>query len=350
MWGARILLGGHKRMDSRELVMTALQLGEPDRVPFADFVDTSVKQKIMGTDRIDEAAFAKRIGMDAIYFDDYLTPIFCEKHYVTDAVNGVERCFEGEGIIRSEKDLKEITLPDPNNDGFYDPAKKFIDTYGNSDLAMYASLRPFGMFNTFYSMPMMDFAVALHENLSLIHTIMDIFIEWNLVILENLQKIGIDFICAYNIMAYKSGPLVSPQAFREVFLPKMKMVAEAIHVPWAFHSDGDLSLVMEDLLSLGMNAMHPIEPPCMDLKEVKIKWGDRVCLWGNIDMIHTLPYGTVDEVEAEVKQKIKDAGSGGGYICGSANSITEYCKVENVLAMTRAVKDHGAYDKRIDSE
>ena len=123
----------------------------------------------------------------------------------------------------------------------------------------------------------------------------------------------------------------------------MKIVADAITLPWAFHSDGDLTLVMEDLLSLGMNAMNPFEPPCMNLKEAKEKWGDRICLWGNIDLVHTLPYGTVEEVEAEVKQRIEDAGKGGGYICATASSITNFCKPENVLAMTDAVKKHGVY-------
>ncbi len=64
-------------MNSRERVMTALNLKEPDRVPFMDFVDTIVKQKIMGTKKIDEVEFAQKIGMDAIYFTEYSTPLFC---------------------------------------------------------------------------------------------------------------------------------------------------------------------------------------------------------------------------------------------------------------------------------
>ena len=163
------------------------------------------------------------------------------------------------------------------------------------------------------------------------------------VILEKLQGLGLDFLVTYNDMAYKEGPLVSPQVFKEVFLPKMKAVAEAINIPWAFHSDGNLTVVMEDLLTLGMNAVNPFEPPCMDLKLAKETWGDRICLWGNIDLVHTLPYGTTAEVEAEVRQRIKDAGKGGGYICGTANSITGYCKIDNIFAMTDAVKKYGVY-------
>jgi uroporphyrinogen decarboxylase len=51
----------------------------------------------------------------------------------------------------------------------------------------------------------------------------------------------------------------------------------------------------------------------------------------------------VEEVDAEVKQRIEDAGKGGGYICATANSIANFCKLENVLAMTAAVRKHGRY-------
>jgi uroporphyrinogen decarboxylase len=307
----------------------------------------------MGTAEIDEAELAKKIGMDAIYFADYTTPLFCTGHSKETpdpkafGMTG-ETEFIGEGLIRTEKDLDKIVLPDPHDESFYDPAKQFMEKYHDKNLAIYAGLRPFGMFNTIYSMPMMDFAVALHENIELINTMMDIFIEWNLVVLEKLQRLGLDFIATYNDMAYKEGPLVSPQVFREVFLPKMKLVADAIKLPWAFHSDGNLTIVMEDLLTLGMNCVNPFEPPVMDLKVAKEKWGDRICLWGNIDLVQTLPYGTVEDVEVEVKQRIREAAPGGGYICATANSITGWCKIENIFAMTAAVKKYGIYPIDLD--
>ena len=88
-------------------VLLKLNLKEPDRVPFMDFVDTEVKQKIMGTEEIDEVEFANKIGMDAIYFGDYATPLFCKSHYGNDAdvkaygMTG-ETEFIGEGLIRSD--------------------------------------------------------------------------------------------------------------------------------------------------------------------------------------------------------------------------------------------------------
>ncbi len=81
----------------------------------------------------------------------------------------------------------------------------------------------------------------------------------------------------------------------------------------------------------------------MDIEKIKKQYGDKVALWGNIDLVHTLPYGTIEEVEAEVKERICKIGKGGGFILGTANSITDFCKVENVMAMSRAVKKYGKY-------
>jgi uroporphyrinogen decarboxylase len=92
-----------------------------------------------------------------------------------------------------------------------------------------------------------------------------------------------------------------------------------------------------------MAGLHPIQPSAMNIKEVKEKYGSRVCVVGNIDLDYTLTLGTPEEVDREVKERIAVAGKGGGYIITSANSLTDYCKTENVWAMSRAVKKYGSY-------
>jgi len=81
----------------------------------------------------------------------------------------------------------------------------------------------------------------------------------------------------------------------------------------------------------------------MDIGRMKTQYGSRVCLIGNIDLDYTLTRGTPDEVEKEVRERIALAGKGGGYIMSSANSLTDYCKTENVRAMSRALQTHGKY-------
>jgi len=64
---------------------------------------------------------------------------------------------------------------------------------------------------------------------------------------------------------------------------------------------------------------------------------------GNIDLRYTLTRGTPEETEAETKERIEKIGKGGGYILASANSLTRYCRPENVLAMNKALLKYGNY-------
>jgi uroporphyrinogen decarboxylase len=64
---------------------------------------------------------------------------------------------------------------------------------------------------------------------------------------------------------------------------------------------------------------------------------------GNIDLHYTLTLGTPQEVDAEVRRRIEVVGQGGGYMISSANSITSYCKLENVRAMVDAIRRYGIH-------
>ncbi len=133
------------------------------------------------------------------------------------------------------------------------------------------------------------------------------------------------------------------EMYEEFMKPYQMIVANEIRKPWIFHSDGNLFPILDGLVTLGMNAMHPVQPSAMDINKLKEKYGDRVCIVGNIDLDYTLTRGTPEETEAEVKDRIEKVGKGGGYIISSANSVTDYCKVENVWAMSRAIRKYGKY-------
>jgi uroporphyrinogen decarboxylase len=96
-------------------------------------------------------------------------------------------------------------------------------------------------------------------------------------------------------------------------------------------------------MKLGMTGLHPIQPAAMDINKVKTMYGDKVCIIGNIDLDYTLTLGTPEEVEREVKDRIEKIGKGGGYIISSANSITDYCKLENVWSMAKTIEKYRRY-------
>ncbi len=323
-------------MNSRERIMTALAGQIPDRVPFADYVEQPMRARLMGKSTFSDLEFAEAIGFDAININDFTAPVFCKKK----RLQGHDYIVDG--LIKSDQDLNLMVFPDPAEESFYDPAKRFIEANGGKGVAIYAVCR-FGISGVNYSMGIEALAAALYENPRLVTKVLDRYVDWNCAVVDKLNGLGIDFILSYDNIAFNSGPLVSPRVFREIFVPGIKQVSDTCRVPWVTHMDGNIMPIIEDVLQMGVSGLHPIEPGCMDIKAVKEFYGDRVCLWGNIDLGYTLSRGTPGEVEVEVKQRIRDAAPGGGYILGSGNGLPEYLKTENVWAMARAVKKHGRY-------
>ena len=98
------------------------------------------------------------------------------------------------------------------------------------------------------------------------------------------------------------------------------------------------------LIDVGFDAIHPIDPTAgMDLGEAKAKYGDKVCLMGNVDCTYIMTWGTPDEVREDVKRCIRQAAKGGGYICTTSNSVHSATKPENYIAMVEAIKEYGKY-------
>jgi len=162
--------------------------------------------------------------------------------------------------------------------------------------------------------------------------------------LVQVPRIGAVFMS--DDLAHTVGCLVSPKVYRKYVFPWYRRIGDILQeagLPFIFHSDGNLWEVLDDLADCGITAIHPIEPQAMDIVEVKRKYGERFCIFGNIDLDHTLTRGTVQEVEELVKKRLKELGPGGGYGLAASNSIPDYVKPENYRAMIEAGKRYGAY-------
>ncbi len=328
-------------MTSRERVLTALRREAPDRVPWIEGgVDPPIARKLVGSSDYTEEDVADVLGLDNM-IAPLLPPLF------VDYEEHDEILYVAAPWLRTRADLSRMTLPDPNDGALYREAEAVVARNQNNSAnrAIAAKMR-LGASPTLLSMGLDNFSYALADDPGLVDTVLGRFADWTIAVLERVPELGADYIWTFDDMAYRSGPMFSPKVFREMFLPHLRRVADAIHatgLPWIFHSDGNLVPLLDDLLPLGMQGMHPFEPGPMDIEAMKAQIGHRVALGGNIDLHYTLTMGTPEEVDAEVKRRIEVVGKGGGYLISSANSITGYCRVENVLAMRDAIRKYGVY-------
>jgi uroporphyrinogen decarboxylase len=192
-------------------------------------------------------------------------------------------------------------------------------------------------------MGIIEFAYNLYDHPEFVKEVHRRFSEWSAKVVEHLNQMDFDFYWVNDDLADTKSPWMNREVYQEFFLPYQKIVADSIKKPWVYHSDGNLFPILDDLLTLGMNGLHPIQPAAMDIKRVKSEYGSRICILGNIDLDYTLTLGTPEEVDREVRERIAMAGPRGGYIITSANSLTDYCKTENVWAMAKAVQKYGKY-------
>jgi len=334
----------------RDRVIEALALREPDRVPWVELeIEQIVVDRVLGKPHVpvdkplglynrnveEEKAFSRLLGKDNILYS-FRPPIFCDFMKGEDGV-----LFYSNGHIRTREDLKKMVFPDPEDKSFFKPAEEFAKN--KEEFAAMATTR-LGFAATYLSMGMTEFFMALNEDLEFVLEVMDRYMRWVSRIMEIVSNIGFDFVSASDDMAYKTGSMISPKMIKDIFIPKMKKVAESISIPWMTHSDGNMLPIIDEWLKLGQNGIHPIEPGAMDICEVKAKYGSKVCLVGNID-VDLISTGTPEQIEEVVRDLIHHIAPGGGYILSSGNSIPSYASIDNVFAISEALKKYGSYKK-----
>ena len=343
-----------------ERLRTALLRGQPDRVPIAELgVHPQVMAAYLGRP-IDGPAtaieFWRRAGYDFITAwphynwnpagrqprEGFRRTVFRRSVYSDEPE---ERQWRGEkaGVITSPADFKAHEWP----------TKDSLDT---SSLRTYSPLLPPGMKMVVVS-SMHEFAVELMGTETLLLGIYDqpelvaqVYSRVGELIAHMFavaaESPGVGALWVGDDLAYTEGLFFAPGFIREHILPWYRQIvdiARAHDLPILFHSDGDIRPILPDLEDVGFHAIHPVEPKAMDIVELKRDWGHTFCLLGNIDLCYTLPRGTPAEVRDEVKLRLRQAGPGGGYCLGSANSVPEYVPVENYRAMVEAALEFGTY-------
>jgi uroporphyrinogen decarboxylase len=154
------------------------------------------------------------------------------------------------------------------------------------------------------------------------------------------QMDGVFAIWLGDDMGFKTATLLQPQHLREYILPWHKRFAQLAHQSgrlFLLHSCGHLEAIMPNLLDdVQIDAKHSFEDVIVPVEQFKQRWGSRVAVLGGVD-VDLLSRGTEDDVRRRTRQILEACAPGGGYACGSGNSITNYMPTRNYLAMIETV-------------
>jgi len=248
---------------------------------------------------------------------------------------------ESRGVITSVEDFERYQFPSKSDFDYtkFEQVRSLLPE-GMGVIGQYGDI--FTM--TWEMMGFEAFSLAIYENPDLVRILNDRLGELVLSMFEYYaQSDAVDVIWYSDDIAFTQGLLVSPETLHQYLFPWLKKIgdlARQADKPFMYHTDGVLWDVMEDILACGVGALHPIEPKAMDIAEVKRRYGEKLCLIGNVD-VDLLARGTPDEIRNRVRFNIENVGYNGGYCVGSGNSIPEYVRFENYLALLEAAKEYG---------
>ena len=184
----------------------------------------------------------------------------------------------------------------------------------------------------------------LVERPDIAEQILSIPYRYHLKAARRLARMGCDMIWIGDDMGGQKSMLISPSLWRRVFKPK---VADFIHavksersdIKVAYHSDGNIEPIIPDLIEAGLDVLNPVQPGPMDPAALKSRYGDRLSFWGSIDEQHTLPFGTVQDVQNEVVLRLMTLGRGGGLIIGPTHHVQLDTPLENFSAMVDTIRN-----------
>jgi uroporphyrinogen-III decarboxylase len=172
--------------------------------------------------------------------------------------------------------------------------------------------------------------------------ILDIPYRYHLTAAKKLVQMGVDMIWIGDDVGMQTGMLISPELWRKFLKPRMANFIASLkainpRVRVAYHSDGNVSAIIPDLIEIGLDVLNPIQPACMNPAELKRKYGDRLCFWGSMDEQYTLPFGTPDQVRSEVLTRLTTLGQDGGLILGPTHHVQLDTPMENFWAMVNTI-------------
>ncbi len=99
------------------------------------------------------------------------------------------------------------------------------------------------------------------------------------------------------------------------------------------HSCGSIVPIIPDLVELGLDILHPIQPEAMDVRQLKRDFGAHLTFCGGVRTQTLLPEGSPEEVRAEVRALKRDLGRGGGFILEPGITLQADVPLANLVAL-----------------
>ena len=358
-------------MSSRERVVTAMRRRIPDRVPFDithGFTAPRLDRFRQETGSDDPNAYfggaarvvditPTRFPHDySSYFENFPPRATLDEwgigHLPTSSDDPWHAHLEGFLYpmlkLRTRQDALAYPLPDVEAEYRFAPLAPQIANYHAQGLAVIGFLE-MTIFEVAWYMRSMELLLTdFVDNAEFATTLLDRITAKREIQAAAYAELGVDIICLGDDVGTQQGMLMSLPMWRRWLKPPLARVIAAAKrvrpdVLINYHSDGNMEAVIPELIEIRVDILNPVQPECLDPVKLKQRYGRHLAFWGTIGIQHTLPFGTPQEVRAEVSTRIETMGVGGGLLIGPTHIVEPEVPLENIVAMVEAVNEYGVY-------
>lgn len=335
-------------MDSRQRVTAALQHRQPDRTPytigftqkaFARMLEHPQGERYL--ELIDNDIVSLGAGPGPL--DRWLSETVHQDEFGVQWDRSVDRDI---GVVCNcllpERDLSALRLPDPHApEKFADLAQRVAQARAAGKFVVFSI--GFSLFERAWTLRGMErLLVDMLEAPGFVDELLDRICDWNIAVVQQAVRYDIDMVHFGDDWGSQRGLIMGPQLWERFLLPRLQRQYHAVKEAGKFvsiHSCGQVQEIFPQLIAAGLDCFNPFQPEVMDPYQMKARFGDRLSFWGGISTQRLLPYGTPEEVRAEVRRLLAEVGRGGGYIAAPAHAIPGDARPENIIAMIETLND-----------
>jgi uroporphyrinogen decarboxylase len=243
--------------------------------------------------------------------------------------------------LAEDRALETYLSPDPNRPELYHEAQRVLEEF--KDEYWIVGVTPTTIFESAWALRGYEqLMIDMAANPDKANRVLDIPYSYHKIVTQRLVTLGVDMIWLGDDVGGQNSMLMSPRMWRQYFKPRMANLIASLrainpHIKIAYHTDGVVYPIIPDLIEIGLDVLNPIQPMAMDPVRLKNEYGKNLCFWGSIDIQQTLPFGTPDQVKAEVITRLKTIGRDGGLLIGPTHNLQLDTPLENFWAMVETI-------------
>jgi len=239
--------------------------------------------------------------------------------------------------------LQGYDLPNPLESRFFADIPERIATFGDRFRVFQIG---FSLWERAWTLRgwtnlMLDF----HDHPRFVAELLNAIADYNIVQVKEAVKYDIDAVYFGDDWGMQRGLQMGPAIWRKFIYPVLRRMYAVVHHAGKYvmiHSCGDVDELFDDLIAIGVDCFNPFQPEVMDVASLIRRYRGRLAFHGGLSTQRTLPYGSVEDVRAEIA-RLLELGRGGGYIFAPAHDVEGDVPVENMLTLMEAVQRQPGY-------